>query len=130
MPLVFDLLEVFVVEDMLLGLFLFVVYFSFACCFFYDPGSIDSEIQEPIEQQVKMMLEEIDEVVSDEVNLEDLDLDNLTYRQARRVAKMLDIRQKVKGKDQPKKWLVAQIKKRLSDEPQKVSVVAGIVHAA
>ena len=55
--------------------------------------------------------------------LEDIQVDKITLRTARKIAKALDIRQKVKGKDQPKKWLVAQIKKALEDDPTKVAPI-------
>ena len=53
--------------------------------------------------------------------LEGIEVEKLTLRKARKVAKALDIRQKVRGKDQPKAFLVAQITKKLKANPDEVA---------
>jgi len=52
-----------------------------------------------------------------------IDLDKLQLRPARKIASRLNIAQKVGGKDQPLGFLRAQIKKRLSEQPQEVAPV-------
>jgi hypothetical protein len=52
-----------------------------------------------------------------------IDLDKLQLRPARKIASRLNIAQKVGGKDQPLFFLRAQIKKRLSEQPQEVAPV-------
>ena len=87
----------------------------------------------PIERQLHDVLWESDKVSTTVTKgssspitgtiLEDIEVDKITLRTARKIAKALDIRQKIRGKDQPKKWLVAQIKKALEDEPMKVAPI-------
>jgi hypothetical protein len=55
--------------------------------------------------------------------LKGIDLDKLQLRPARKIAGRLNIQQKVNGKDQPLGFLRAQIKKRLSEQPQEVAPV-------
>ena len=55
--------------------------------------------------------------------LKGIDLDKLQLRPARKIASRLNIAQKVGGKDQPLGFLRAQIKKRLSEQPQEVAPV-------
>jgi hypothetical protein len=50
-------------------------------------------------------------------SLKDIDLDRLPLRQARKVARVLGIKQKVSGKDKPLNFLRAEIKQRLKVEP-------------
>lgn len=53
----------------------------------------------------------------------EIDLSKLPLRQARKVAKALNIRQKVNGKDAPVKWLRAQILQRVQEEPSTIAKV-------
>jgi hypothetical protein len=55
--------------------------------------------------------------------LKGIDLDKLQLRPARKIAGRLNIQQKVNGKDQPLFFLRAQIKKRVSEQPQEVAPV-------
>jgi hypothetical protein len=50
-------------------------------------------------------------------SLKDIDIDHLSLRQARKVARVLGIQQKVNGKDKPVKFLRAEIKQRTKEEP-------------
>ncbi|NEO33497.1 MAG: hypothetical protein F6K36_24345 [Symploca sp. SIO3C6] len=62
--------------------------------------------------------------------LEDLDIEHLKLRPARKIASKLGIAQKVNGKDQPLKWLRIQIQKRLREEPEKVATIISEVLVA
>ena len=53
---------------------------------------------------------------SEAINLDTVIPDTLTFRKARKVAKALGIRQKVKGKDKPLKFLRAEIKQKLESQ--------------
>ncbi len=55
-----------------------------------------------------------------EVAIAEEEIEKLTYRKARKVAKKLGIKQKVNGHDARKDWLVAQIKMKVKSEPQLV----------
>lgn len=83
------------------------------------PLNVAVSQDKPIEQQLKDILwddenfqqdepatEQADTITEDEVN-------TLTFRQARKVARKLDIRQKVNGKDANKAWLIRQIKTKV-----------------
>lgn len=83
---------------------------------------------EPIESQLKDILwdntEEVTNTVTEvqqkptvEELLDGVEVEKITLRKARKIASHLGIRQKVNGKDQPKSWLVAQIVKRLENQP-------------
>ncbi|NET07803.1 MAG: hypothetical protein F6K09_08780 [Merismopedia sp. SIO2A8] len=61
---------------------------------------------------------------------EDLDIEHLKLRPARKIASRLGIAQKVNGKDQPLKWLRSQIQKRLREEPEKVATIISEVLVA
>lgn len=65
--------------------------------------------------------------VTIEPNLDELlsaiDIDKLTVRRARKIAKALGIAQKVNKKDQPLSWLRAQIKAKLQ-QPQELPTTA------
>ena len=123
---------------------MFVVYYICLVHFFAPaPSSQLNETVEmpaqPIEQQLKEVLwadgkpEENEEVTAvTEVEeksaaiadlLEGIEVEKLTLRKARKVAKALDIRQKVGGKDQPKAFLVAQIAKKLKANPVEVAPI-------
>lgn len=101
-------------DNFVLGFVLFCIYFCAVSCFFYSgqPGAIATSTgSEPIEIQVREMFRMIDgdvELIEDEPLqqtvikevthqdlIEALNLDTLTLRKARPVAKALDIRQKV-----------------------------------
>jgi hypothetical protein len=53
----------------------------------------------------------------------EIDLSKLPLRQARKVAKALNIHQKVNGKDAPVKWLRLQILQRVQEEPNAIAKV-------
>ncbi|VEP18671.1 conserved hypothetical protein [Hyella patelloides LEGE 07179] len=76
-------------------------------------------------------VENVTENVSIEALLEGIEVNKITLRQARKIASALHIRQKVNGKDQPKKWLVSQIAKRLEANPAEVApIIVAKVRAA
>lgn len=144
-------------EDMMFGLFLFVLIYGFLCWLFFEPtqnhnlvgddawdmnekgeivvrhhdGSTSFTVT-PIEQQLKdVFFDSIDEVtgmvteVTETPTVEELldgvEVNRITLRKARKIASRLGIRQKVNKKDQPKAWLLAQIKKRLEEKPQETA---------
>lgn len=122
------------------GILLFVVYYICLVHFFAPAPSsqlsktVEMPVQ-PIEQQLKEVLwsdvelegsEEVTEVEEKPAIadlLEGIEVEKLTLRKARKVAKALDIRQKVSGKDQPKAFLVAQIAKKLKANPVEVAPI-------
>ena len=63
-------------------------------------------------------------------DLDGLDLDRLPWRQARKVARALGIKQKVSGKDKPVKFLRAEIKQRLKAAPTTTAETLQAVLAA
>ncbi len=73
-----------------------------------------TKVEDAPESQISPTLEQL---------LEGIDLDKLQLRPARKIASRLNIQQKVNGKDQPLGFLRAQIKKRLSEQPQEVAPV-------
>jgi predicted kinase len=81
-----------------------------------DGDAVELIEDEPVQETV------IKEVTHQDL-IEALNLDTLTLRKARPVAKALDIRQKVNGKDVPVKLLRAKIKQRLQGEPNLLPVV-------
>ena len=83
-----------------------------------------SNMFEKIEESEKF--KEYDSKAKEEIRI---DLDTLTLRKARKVAKALGIRQKVNGKDQPKKWLIAQIKQRVLVEPKDIMKIQEVLAA-
>lgn len=123
---------------------LFVIYYVCLVHLFAPTSSnqvsetVEIPVQ-PIEQQLKEVLwtdvepEGNEEVIAvPEVEeksaatadlLEGIEVEKLTLRKARKVAKALDIRQKVRGKDQPKAFLVAQIAKKLKANPVEVAPI-------
>jgi len=126
------------------GILLFVVYYICLVHFFAPaPSSQLSETVampvQPIEQQLKEVLwsdvkpeaiVKVTTVTKVEENpatiadlLEGIEVEKLTLRKARKVAKALDIRQKVGGRDQPKAWLLKQIAKKLKANPQEVAPI-------
>lgn len=183
-------------ENTVLGLVLFCVYFCFVCCFFYSSEIrlIPTEIEpkEPIENQIRKMFQIIDEdeeytpvcyekvdidsvedsemyTVQETTNLESeqrlddlllvvdenknkceelldeehtetiikeiiaqplitaLNIEKLTLRKVRPIAKALNIKQKVKGKDLKVGELREQIKQRLQGEPELIPLVYEIL---
>lgn len=126
------------------GILLFVVYYICLVHFFAPASS--NEVSEtvampaqPIEQQLKEVLwadaepeiiEEVTTVTKVEEKpaeiadlLEGIEVEKMTLRKARKVAKALDIRQKVNSKDQPKAWILKQIAKKLKANPIEVAPI-------
>lgn len=63
--------------------------------------------------------------------LQGIDIEKLQLRPARKIAKALNIAQKVHGKDAPVSWLRSQIKARLKDQPvQTAEVISSILQQA
>lgn len=88
----------------------------------------------PIEQQLKDVLWSSDAEVIETVTeveqkptveelLNGVEIDKITLRKARKIASALGIKQKVNGRDQPKKWIVAQIAKKLKANPIEVAPI-------
>ena len=87
----------------------------------------------PIEQQLKDCLwDNVDEVTGTvtevkkptvEELLDGVEIDKITFRKARKIASALGIKQKVNGRDQPKKWILAQIAKKLKANPIEVAPI-------
>ena len=71
----------------------------------------------PIEQKHLRLLPPVKEISLPKLALEDLllgvDIDKLKIRQARKIAKLLGIAQKVNGRDQKLAFLISQIKSKL-----------------
>ena len=125
------------------GILLFVVYYICLVHFFAPASSNQlSETVEmpaqPIEQQLKEVLwSDVEPEIIEEVTtvteveekpaiadlLDGVEVEKLTLRNARKVAKTLGIRQSVKGKKQPKAFLVAQIAKKLKANPETVAPI-------
>jgi len=125
------------------GILLFVVYYICLVHFFAPASSSQlSETVEmpaqPIEQQLKEVLwSDVEPGQNEEVIavteviekpaiadlLDGIEVEKLTLRKARKVAKALDIRQKVGGKDQPKAWLLKQIAKKFKANPEEVAPI-------
>ena len=128
-------------ENLLLELVLFLVYFCTVSCFLYSNKASQasaSQSHKPIEQQVRAMLSEIDasgdnviqekEDFSEKVNtLINYLIPQLSLRKARPVAKALNIRQKVNGKGVTAASLRAQIKHRLEEQPVQIPVVYNLL---
>lgn len=136
-------------ENITLGFVLFCIYFCSVSCFMYsgksESNSTEIQIQEPIETQIQEMFRMIDEddafelieddpdqetvikEITDQELIEALNLDKLPILKARPVAKALDIRQKVKGKDVSVKLLRVQIKQRLKEKPELLPLVYDIL---
>ncbi len=93
-----------------------------------EEAPIASEETEPVQAAVEEPTK-VEDAPSSQISptLEQLllgiDLDKLQLRPARKIAGRLNIQQKVNGKDQPLGFLRAQIKKRLSEQPQEVAPV-------
>lgn len=127
-------------EDFATGLFFFCIYFSFVCWLITPSESSAAVVNAtPLETQVPtataptmadyrrafdVELEPDLEAQGSESSfadkLEDIDVESIGIREARKIAGRLGIKQKVNGKDQPLGWLRVQIKKRLEEEPQSV----------
>ncbi|MFB2895082.1 hypothetical protein ACE1CI_19420 [Aerosakkonemataceae cyanobacterium BLCC-F50] len=112
------------VNDTFFPVFLFIVFFSSACCFLYNPASsLDIETSSPLIQQQQLVVESkqlIPEAVTINTQL-------ITLRQARSIASAikkanssLGIQQKVNGSDASVEWLRIQIKNRLEQAPELV----------
>jgi hypothetical protein len=88
-----------------------------------------SVLEEPWTSQPleKAQEQKVDEPASNPLTIEelieDVDLDNLQLRPARKIAGKLGIQQKVNGKDQSLGFLRGQIKKQLEEQPQEVAPV-------
>ncbi|MDF5720964.1 MAG: hypothetical protein PUP91_10880 [Rhizonema sp. PD37] len=60
-----------------------------------------------------------------------IDIEKLQLRPARKIAKELNIAQKVRGKDAPVSWLRSQIKERLKEQPtQTAKVISSVLQKA
>lgn len=149
-------------EDTLFAVLLFVIINVFTALLFGDSTdtyvseekateTINITTQEttdseaPIEQQCKEVFKDIltPESTPERVSLSEREIEELTLREARKVIAALNkglkrndarrIRLKVNGKDQPKSWLISQIKSKLQQpETEKtiVSVIAALRNAA
>ena len=126
------------------GLLLFVIYYICLVHLFAPASSnqVSETVEmpaQPIEQQLKEVLwSDVEPETTTEVTtvteveekpaaianlLEGIEVEKLTLRKARKVAKALDIRQKVRGKDQPKAWLLKKIAQKLKDNPEKIAPI-------
>ena len=86
----------------------------------FDPQPVVEETLESPNQEPT--LEEL---------LQDIDLDTLQLRPARKICSRLGIQQKVNGKDAPLSWLRSQIKSRLSEQPTEVApIIQEVLEAA
>lgn len=140
-------------EDVAFSILLYVIFIVCIACLVGDSGSstttttvtqkveTNSKIpieKQPIEQQCKEVFKEI--LTPTKVHLSDKEIEELTLRQARKVIAELNkglsrnhkqrIRLKVNGKDQPKSWIISQIKSKLQEQPQKVEKVIRDIVAA
>jgi hypothetical protein len=146
-------------QDFCLSVLLFVIYFSSFCLLATGTNSSatikeDRNVQhEAFVSSVSAMFDEIEDIENKEnpdpwyineevqflkvesVELEtkiqenSINVDVLTLRQARIIAKKLGIKQKVNGKDQPKKWILAQIKKALEERPEYIEKIQKVLAA-
>jgi len=140
-----------------LSIVLFVVYFSIFSVVFTDTSTVEIKKDRNVQhdQFIDSITEMFDEVFSDSNQKEDkeidqygqfirsnwalenddtakeqsIDVNRLTLRQARKVAKKLGIRQKVNGKDQPKRWIIGQIKQKLKDTPNCIKTIHEVLAA-
>ena len=146
------------------GVFLFVLIYGFLCRLTFgskqhssvnddtwemnESGEIvvqndsgEVETIKPIEQQLKDMWDEIDEVVEPvekvqekptiEELLEGIEIKDITLRKARKIASLLKIKQTVNRKSQSKALLLKQIEKKLKANPIKVApIIVEKVNAA
>lgn len=130
---------------MMFGLVLFVIVYGFLVWLYAPPVERDGHIAvvttKPIEQQLKDVLWDEEEQVTDKVKevdkkqtveelLDGVEVNKITLRKARKIASVLGIKQKVNKKDQPKAWLVAQIVKKLEANPVEVApIIVKVVKA-
>ena len=106
--------------------FLFIVFFSTACCFLYNPASsLPIEMSLPLIQQ--QLVVESKQLMPETVNI---NTQLITLRQARSIASAikkanpsLGIQQKVNGSDASVEWLRIQIKNRLEQAPELVTPI-------
>lgn len=85
-----------------------------------------SEISKDEEKQVESAIEPLIESQKEKPKTgegTEIDLSKLPLRQARKVAKALNIRQRVNGKDAPVKWLRLQILQRVQEEPSAIAKI-------
>jgi hypothetical protein len=87
---------------------------------FWEEGNIDRFGQFVRSESVE---------VENKIQEDSINVDVLTLRQARIIAKELGIKQKVNGKDQPKKWILAQVKKALEERPDYIEKVQEVLAA-
>ena len=65
------------------------------------------------------------------LRLIDIDIEKLQRSPARKIAKALNIAQKINGKDAPVSWLRSQIKERLKEQPtQTAKVISSVLQKA
>lgn len=93
-----------------------------------DEGKqVESEFSEAIaSEKVESAIEPPMQTQKEPLKAEEqteIDLSKLPLRQARKVAKALNIHQKVNGKDAPVKWLRLQILQRVQEEPTAIATV-------
>ena len=135
----------FDLDRIMLGFVLFTIVFCFECWLF-TPASTAAvstqipteEVQQlPIEKQMQEIFNVIDEEkIQQHQSVEAID--QLTLREARKVAKELGITQtrtqKIDGemvkKDKPKDWLIREIKQRIAKNKQLINVVTEVLEAA
>ena len=134
------------------GVLLFVIYYICLVHLFAPASS--NQVSETVEIPTKLIEQQLKEVLWSDVEpetttevtavtevkdkpvaivdlLEGIEVEKLTLRKARKVAKTLGIRQSVKGKCQPKAWLLKQIAQKLKANPIEVApIIIKQVHAA
>lgn len=106
--------------------FLFIVFFSSACYFLYNPASsLQIETSSPLIQQ--QLVVESKQLIPEAVTI---NTQLITLRQARSIASAikkanpsLGIQQKVNGSDASVEWLRIQIKNRLEQAPELVTPI-------
>lgn len=106
--------------------FLFIVFFTSACCFLYNPASsLQIETSSSLIQQ--QLVVESKQLMPETVNI---NTQLITLRQARSIASAikkanpsLGIQQKVNGSDANVQWLRIQIKNRLEQAPELVTPI-------
>ena len=135
----------FDLDRLMLGFVLFTIIFCFECWLFTPASTADvptqtstEEVQQlPIEKQMQEIFDVIDEQKTQQHQSVEA-IEQLTLRQARKVAKELGITQtrtqKIDGemvkKDKPKDWLIREIKQRIIKDRQLINTVTGILEAA
>lgn len=120
------------INDTFFPVFLFIVFFSSACCFLSNPvetaylSSLQIETSSPLIQQQQLVVES-NQLIPQTVTI---NTQLITLRQARSIASAikkanpsLGIQQKVNGSDASVEWLRIQIKNRLEQAPELVTPI-------